>query len=72
MARIYIEQIFTNHEFSGLGVAYKKREQAVAHLRKLKEEQEQTVTHYSETMLFIVYKVDGRKIEVDFERTDLL
>lgn len=71
MKRIFIELIYTNSNFSGIGESFSTRKKAVEHLRKLREELGDAVTGYNEEFLFILYRINGNKMEINLEGSNL-
>lgn len=71
MEKVYIEMVYTNHNFTDIKTCYKKQSDAIKRLRQLKAEHEATTNHYSEEYLFICYLEGTNRIEVDFEIKNL-
>ena len=71
MKRIFIELIYTNSNFSGIGKSFSTRTKAVEHLRELRKELGDSVTAYNEDFLFILYRINGSRMEIDLEGSDL-
>ena len=69
--RIYNELIYTNSYFSGIGKSFSTRKKAVEHLRQLRKELGDSVTAYNEEFLYILYRANGNRMEIDIEGNGL-
>ena len=72
MKTVFVETTFRDRNFQGLGACYEKKEDALAHLRRIAEVAgTSNLNYYSAEYLFLQYTLDGVKYDISFETIDV-